>query len=163
KKVIDGKAQYPTMHGDKGWYAYVPRRYTINARELYYLSLKPEDRARMAPDRWFDYLEGKDARYPEEALRAELDRVRLRIRGTRAAPPPTATRLADDPLPFGKADLKSLLELMLGGVYLDRNAAPLHCRLRYFDPRRRRAGLPEDVAALVEKLTADSVTVTLVN
>src|SRR5262249_46492616 len=36
-------------------------------------------------------------------------------------------------------------------------------RLRYFDPKRRRAGLPEDVAALVEKLTGDSVTVTLIN
>ena len=42
-------------------------------------------------------------------------------------------------------------------------APALHCRLRYFDPARRRAGLPEDVAALVEKLSADEVTVTLVN
>jgi hypothetical protein len=163
KKVVDGKMQYPTMHGNKGWYAFVPRRYTVNARELYYLSLKPEDRARMAPDRWFSYLEGKDARYPEDALRADLERVRRRIRGMRADTTTPDTRLADDPLPFGKADLKSLVELMLGGVYLDRNAAPLHCRLRYFDPRRRRAGLPDDVAALVEKLTADTVTVTLVN
>ena len=39
----------------------------------------------------------------------------------------------------------------------------LHCRLRYFDPERRRAGLPEDVAALVERMTEDEVTVTLVN
>src|SRR5262249_28373252 len=73
------------------------------------------------------------------------------------------TRLADDPLRFGKADVVSLLELALGGIHLDRNAAVLHCRLRYFDPVRRRAGLPEDVAARVEKLTADSAVVTLVN
>jgi hypothetical protein len=163
KKVIDGKTMYPTMHGDKGWYNYVPRRYTLNARELYYLSLKPEDRNRMAPDRWFDYLEGKDDRYPEEALRADLERVRRRVQAMRADTTTPDTRLSDDPLPFGKADLRSLLELMLGGVYLDRLGAPLHARLRYFDPRRRRAGLPEDVAVLVEKLTPDSVTVTLVN
>jgi hypothetical protein len=39
----------------------------------------------------------------------------------------------------------------------------VHCRLRYFDPAGRRAGLPEEVAALVERLTADEVDVTLVN
>jgi hypothetical protein len=35
--------------------------------------------------------------------------------------------------------------------------------LRYFDNDRRRAGLPDDVAALVERLTADEATLTLVN
>ena len=39
----------------------------------------------------------------------------------------------------------------------------LHSRFRYFDPAARRAGLPEDVGALVEKLEADSATLTLVN
>jgi hypothetical protein len=39
----------------------------------------------------------------------------------------------------------------------------LHCRMRYFDPLTRRAGVPEDVAALVEKLGADSAELTLVN
>jgi len=163
KKVIDGREMYPTMYGDKGWYAYVPQHYSKNARELYYLSMKAEDRARMAPDRWADYLEGKDARYPEDALRADLERVRQRVAGMRADATTPDTRLADDPLPFGKANVASLIELALGGIYLDRNAAVLHCRLRYFDPLRRRAGLPEDVAALVEKLTADCAVVTLVN
>jgi hypothetical protein len=35
--------------------------------------------------------------------------------------------------------------------------------LRYFDLVKRRPGVPEDVAALVERMTADSVAVTLVN
>jgi hypothetical protein len=163
KKEIDGRLMYPTMYGDKGWYAYVSRRYTKNARELYYLSMKTEDRARMAPDRWMDYLEGKDTRFPEDALRADLERVRKRVAGMRADTTTPDTRLADDPLRFGKADVVSLIELALGGIYLDRNAAVLHSRLRYFDPLRRRAGLPDDVAALVEKLTDDGTVVTLVN
>jgi hypothetical protein len=163
KKEIDGQVMYPTMCGDDGWYAYIPQRYTRNARSLYYLSMKAEDRARMVPDRWMDYLEGKDARYPEDALRADLERVRKRVAGMRADTTTPDTRLADDPLRFGKADVVSLIELALGGIYLDRSAAVLHCRLRYFDPQRRRAGLPQDVAALVEKLTADSAVVTLVN
>ncbi|MGH1559154.1 hypothetical protein ACRAWD_18630 [Caulobacter segnis] len=37
------------------------------------------------------------------------------------------------------------------------------CRLRWFDPERRRAGVPPDVAALVEKLSDDETVVTLVN
>jgi hypothetical protein len=40
---------------------------------------------------------------------------------------------------------------------------PLNVQVRHFDPERRRAGLPEDVAALVEQITADAVTLTLVN
>ena len=40
---------------------------------------------------------------------------------------------------------------------------PLHCRVRYFDAERRRAGIPEDTAALVERMTADETEVVLVN
>ena len=39
----------------------------------------------------------------------------------------------------------------------------LRSQVRYFDPERRRAGLAEDVAALVEKIEPDSITLTLVN
>lgn len=163
KKVEGGKEVYPTMHGDKGWYAYVPQPYRHKAREIYYLSMKPSDRARVPGDRWFAYLDGKDAGYPEDALRGDLDQVRRRVQGMRNDPTTPDTRLADDPMAFGRANVVSLLELAMGGIHLDRNAAVLHSRLRYFDPERRRAGLPEDVAALVERMTADSVTVTLVN
>ena len=40
---------------------------------------------------------------------------------------------------------------------------PLNARLRYFDPDRQRAGVPEDVAALVSELSDTQTTVTLVN
>jgi hypothetical protein len=40
---------------------------------------------------------------------------------------------------------------------------PLHTQVRHFDPARRRAGLPEDVAALVERIQPQAVTLTLVN
>jgi len=39
----------------------------------------------------------------------------------------------------------------------------LRSQVRYFDADRRRAGLAEDVAALVEKIEPDTVTLTLVN
>ena len=56
------------------------------------------------------------------------------------------------------------MNLMLGGYFASGSRIwTLHSRFRYFDPVKRRAGVPEDVGALVEKLAADSASVTLVN
>jgi hypothetical protein len=52
---------------------------------------------------------------------------------------------------------------MLGGLPTGREGYALHCRLRYFDPAARRAGLPSDVGALVDRLTEDEVGVQLAN
>ena len=58
---------------------------------------------------------------------------------------------------------EALIQLALGAPQPIYNGGLLHARLRYFDLGRRRSGLPIDVAALVEKLSADSTTVQLVN
>ena len=73
------------------------------------------------------------------------------------------TTMSDDPNELNPATIGALNQLMLGGLPTGRVGYPLHCRLRYFDPVRRRAGTPEDVAALVETMADDAVTVTLVN
>ena len=58
---------------------------------------------------------------------------------------------------------ESLANLTLGAANLYGSGDVLRSQVRYFDPDRRRAGLAEDVAALVEKIEPDSVTLTLVN
>jgi hypothetical protein len=73
------------------------------------------------------------------------------------------TRLSDDPMQYNPASVGSLVSLMLGGIHPGHRGSVLHARLRYFDPAAQRAGLPEDVAALVDGLTANSVAVQLVN
>jgi len=73
------------------------------------------------------------------------------------------TRLSDDMNHGNPATTETLTQLMLGGLPTGRVGFPLHCRVRYFDSTRRRAGIPEDVAALVEGMTADEVTLNLVN
>jgi hypothetical protein len=73
------------------------------------------------------------------------------------------TRLADWLLGVVPSTTDTLTNLTLGGYFSRGKLWTLHSRVRYFDPARRRSGLPEDVAALVEKLSADSVTLTLVN
>jgi hypothetical protein len=163
KKNIDGKALYPTMFGDQGWYHFTPEPYSAHALDIYYLSMRPEDRARVPANRWLDYLDGKHASYPEEALRRDLEAVRAKVAGMRQDLTTPDTRLADDPLRFTPVRVEALTELMLGGIPPGRQGTALVCRLRYFDPVARRAGLPEGVAALVEKMSNDSVTVQFVN
>ena len=72
-------------------------------------------------------------------------------------------RLADNMMGFNPASTESLIRLMLGGLPPGRDGGLLNARLRYFDPNRRRAGLPEDVAALVSELADTRTVVTLVN
>ena len=43
------------------------------------------------------------------------------------------------------------------------NGGLLHTRVSYFDPHRRRPGLPEHIAALVDRVTSDSINLILVN
>ena len=73
------------------------------------------------------------------------------------------TRPSDGAQRYNPVAADTLVNLMLGANEPGTSGNVLHSRLRYFDPERRRAGLPEDVAALVEKMDAGSVVVTLVN
>jgi hypothetical protein len=52
---------------------------------------------------------------------------------------------------------------MWGALVPGREGSLLSARLRYFDPARRRAGVPDDVGALVSELRDDRTVVTLVN
>ena len=162
-KVIDGQPMYPLMFGDEGWYHYQPEPYTYNNMEIYYLSMKAADRDRVPPSPWLQFLSGDNPDFPETAMRQDLEQIRQCVVGMRQDQTTPDTRLADDPMKYNPARVSSLLKLMLGGIQPGRNASILHCRLRYFDPTNKRAGIPDGVAALIENMTDDSVTLTLVN
>jgi hypothetical protein len=82
-------------------------------------------------------------------------------------------RLADSALDYNPATVTPLTQLIEAGLYIQhpgwakttpgQGGSLLFCRLRYFDPVRRRAGLPQDVAALVDSWGPDSLSVILVN
>jgi hypothetical protein len=59
--------------------------------------------------------------------------------------------------------LEGLVQLMLGGPNHIYHGGLLHTRLRYFDPKARRPGVPADVAALVDGISAGDVSVQLAN
>jgi hypothetical protein len=175
---IDGQLQYPYSYGDEGWYNWQPQPFAHGTMEIYYWSMDPEDRNLIPPheasaspwdeqpsypNHWLDFLEGSRPDYPAEALAFDLERVRRKMEMMRADTSTPDTRLSDDMNHMNPATTDALIQLMLGGLPTGRTGYPLHCRVRYFDPERRRAGLPEDVAALVERMTADETTLQLVN
>ncbi|WBY08894.1 hypothetical protein PIB19_05645 [Sphingomonas sp. 7/4-4] len=172
-KQIDGKHQTPTMYGPQGWYGWKPGAYRTNGFEIWYMTQRADDRAAAGDHPWLDFLEGRNPDYPAKALQADLDRVAARVTAREKDPTTPETRLADWPIGINPASVTSLVQLMTGGLHIARpswsptsppqGGVPLHCRLRYFDADRRRAGVPEEVAALVHAMGDASAEVTLVN
>ena len=121
------------------------------------------DRERVPPNEWLEFLEGKDPGYPEKLLREELANIRERMERVEADESTADTTMSDDMNGLNPGEVGTLERLMLGGLPSAHAGFPLHCRFRYFDPLRRRAGIPEDVAALVDGMSSDESTLTLVN
>jgi len=172
-KTVDGKLSTPTMFGDQGFYSFKPGKYRLNFLEIYALSMKPSDRARCEETEWYDFLEGKNPGYPVKALRAGMDRIRQHMEIVDKDNTSADMRLADSALDYNPASIMPLTQLIEGGLYLqhpswaktspNQGGTLLYSRLRYFDPARRRAGLPQDVAALMDSWGPDGLTLTLIN
>lgn len=163
-KEIDGQRMTPRMYGDEGWYAYAPELYAQGALDVYYWTMSEQDLARVADDPWVRYLHGSNPDYPEESLRQDFETIRSKVeQGIHQERLTPDTRLSDNPNPYNPATVGTLVKLMLGGLPTGNAGFPLQARLRYFDPVQRRAGLPDDVAVLVESMTAQETVVVLVN
>ena len=102
-KMIDGQMQYPSMHGDDGWYAYSPNKYTSGMLPIYYWSMDREDLKRLPLTGWLAYLEGKSPGYPEAALAKDFETIRKKIEAMRVDRTTRDTRLSDDPMEYNPA------------------------------------------------------------
>src|SRR4030095_9055874 len=162
-RTNNGQVEYPTMHGEQGWYGWQSRLWDIGALEVYYWSMRLDDLGRIASNGWIGYLQGKDPSYPETALQRDLHMIQSRVEAMRRDTLPAEKRLADNMLHFNPGATESLVELMWGGLPPGRDGGLVNARLRYFDPARKRAGIPEDVGALISKLSDRETVVTLVN
>ena len=173
-QVENSQKLLPVMYGDpRGYgydgepefYQYEPVTYSDRLAEIYLWSMNPADLDRVSLERepWLAFLQGMDADYPQRAMQSDFEHIRNRMELMRNDTTTAETRLADYLLGIMPATTKTLSKLMLGGYFANGRVWVLHSRLRYFDPARQRAGLPEDVAALVHQLSDDSVSVTLVN
>jgi hypothetical protein len=171
KKVENGRTLLPQMYGDpKGyketgspmWYHYTPNLFEDRLTEIYFWSMERKDLERVQMRGFVGFLEGKNPEHPVQALQADLEHVRRNVHQIDTDGTTADTRLADYLLEMNPVATNALTNLTMG-AYLAGNIWSLHARFRYFDLERRRPGLPEDVAALVEKLEADGATLSLVN
>jgi hypothetical protein len=162
---IRGVTHYPTMHNEQGWYGWTNKPWSIGALEVWYWSQKPVDlpRSQGEADGWLAYLHGKNSGYPEAALKKSLQEIQKRLAAIRSDKTPPEKRLADNMLRYNPATTAALIHLMLGGLPPGVDGGLLNARLRYFDPARQRAGVPEDVGALISEMTDTRTVVTLVN
>jgi hypothetical protein len=159
----DGRKQYPTMHGADGWYGWRDTPWSVGAVEVWYWSQRPGDLMRAGAGGWLDFLRGSSPGYPERILQRDLDSITTRVAAMRRDHTPPDKRLADNMLDYNPAATESLVQLMWGALLPGREGGLVNARLRYFDPERKRAGVPPDVAALVSELSDTRTTVTLVN
>ncbi|MBL8216606.1 MAG: hypothetical protein JNK87_38160 [Bryobacterales bacterium] len=171
KKVENGRTLLPQMYGDPNgyfkngapsWYHYTPNLHTDKLTEIYFWSMDRKDLDRVPVKGFVGYLEGKEPEFPVQALRGDLARVRKLVQDIETDVTTADTRLADYLQAFNPVQHNALTNLTMG-AYLAGNVWSLHSRFRYFDAERRRPGLPEDVAALVEKMDATGATLSLVN
>lgn len=176
----------PYRYGDEGWFDYQPLS-PIYPTAIWNVTQEDADWARIEQIRqhepidwrsvksfrtkeesgherpWLRYLAGDNPDYPERALQAAYGAVCRRL----------ALIAADDKdltqvnihhwQELNPVVTETLVQLTLGAPQIIYNGGLLFCPLRYFDADRRRPGLPLDVAALVESVSATRVTVTLVN
>ena len=176
----------PYRYGDAGWFDYQPMS-PIYPVSLWNLSMAPEDWERIEDIRraggydwrkvfsfhtkedagheqpWIRFLAGDNPTYPEEILRASYRQVCRRLDLVRGD---TEAATHHDPHRWQQTNpvtTEALLQLTLGAPQLIYNGGLLMSRLRYFDFDRKRPGLPQDIAALVETLEANRTVVRLVN
>lgn len=176
KKVENGRVLLPRYYGDNGWYGHHdgesgPAGGLSNLREvetdIYMWALEPGDLDRLPRRDWIGYLASGDPGYPLAALQQGLEEIRRAAARLRADTstyefPPHSTRGSG----ANPVATTALINLTLGGNDpggSGHGPLPLHTQVRHFDPDERRAGLPQDVAALVQRIRPEGVTMTLVN
>lgn len=162
-RTVDGQKEYPTMYGADGWYGWQRTPWNVGAIEVWYWSQRADDRARLGSHEWANFLEGKNAGYPEKALARDLAAVVRKVEKFRSDTSVPEKRLADNMMDANPATTAALLQLMWGALPPGREGSLMNARVRYFDPERKRAGVPEDVGALVSAMSDTQTTVTLVN
>lgn len=183
-KEVDGRRVVPHRHGDQGWYDYRPLNPKYPA-QLWYLSRNEEDWQRVVratrPSEfkslsyrkgkgdsenaiaWLGFVRNENPDYPLQVLKstwAETQRRLELIRSDRSQPDEQDVHHWQTRNPVV---LEGLVQLMLGSPNHIYHGGLLHASVRYFDPQNQRPGVPADVAALVDRITDNGISLQLVN
>lgn len=176
----------PYRYGDQGWFDYMPLS-PVYPTALWNLSQAAADWARIerlrqvehydwrtvVPFRnkedcgheqpWLRFLAGDNPDYPEQILRATYAMLCHRLALITADQADLTQVNIHHWQQHNPVITEALVQLTLGAPQHIYNGGLLHCAVRYFDDERRRPGLPDDVAALVEQVEPARTVVRLVN
>ena len=133
---------YGEEEGEPGWYNYAPEPYTNGAMPVWFWSMKDADKKLIAGDDWVPYLGGDNPGFPVESLQREFSELRPRVERMHRDTSSPDTRMSDDPMGANPAVVTALTQQTVGGLDTAHYGFPLYSRLRYFDPERRRPGIP---------------------
>lgn len=119
---------------------------------------------------WFHYMRGRNPEYPVKLLHANLEVLGGQLEKMRSSKYDPLTRdHYDESMSIHQWQqlmpviVEGLAQLTMGGPMHAYHGGLQHARLRYYDARKARPGLPEDIAALVESLGDEEVVLQLVN
>ena len=111
----------------------------------------------------FQYYDGKNPDWPVAILRAELESA-LKVYREIGDDDRTVDEVIEaNRVPPNPVHTKVLTNVMLGAPQSVYHGGLLRATVRYFDPESGRAGIPRDVAALVDELKGDRVGLQLAN
>ena len=183
-RVENDRVLVPQRYGDHGWYDYRPIN-PAHLVHLWYVSQDTADRRRIESltrglswDKlsyrkgkgdwehagpWLAFIEGRNPDYPVQILKATYAETLRRLEMARTDRTRPEERNVHHWQNRNPVVLEGLVQLMLGGPNHVYHGGLLHCRLFYFDPARKRPGVPPDVAVLVDKVTPEGVCVEIVN
>ena len=182
----DGQLLAPTRYGPQGWQELMPGAVRF-PEHLYHATVDKRDYDLMARLRdgereldWssvvssatkgdtnsqarFQYYDGKNPDWPEEILRAEHQVTSAMTEAMNRDHRDPEAIIADNQLPPTPVVTKGLTQVTMGAPQNVYHGGLNRATVRYFDTDRTRPGLPEDVAALVDRLDSDGAGVQLVN
>ena len=163
KKMQGSTILLPNKYGENGWYGYMPERRFDVLRDIYLWSMDTANLQHLNNDVWISFLLGNNPNYPEQALKKEQDFIARCIERMNKDTSKDEIRQTDEPQKVNPVRAGILVELTTGGNDPGIAGNILHSRVRYFNPVLKRVGLPDHVAALVEKITPEGIELTLVN
>lgn len=183
-KIENDRLVVPYRYDQRGWYDFRPMQ-AFYPTHLWYMSRHPKDWERVktlvdpaewsslkytkgkGEERntatWLGYMDGAATDYPVQILRATYKEMQDRLKMIREDTSTPDQQDVHHWLNRNPVILEGLVQTMLGAPNHIYHGGLLNTSLRYFDAEKQRPGLPEDMAALVQKINPGGVTVTLVN
>ncbi|MBN9390318.1 MAG: hypothetical protein J0I20_19985 [Chloroflexi bacterium] len=176
----------PNRYNENGWFDYqvVSPEFPIN---IWYMSQADSDWARLEflrenstydwrkvssfrnkgdyghEEPWLRFLAGDNPTYPEAILSATFGQVARRLELIRIDQEDLTKVYIHHWQQHNPVIVEALTQLTMGAPSVLYNGGLLHTLVRYYDVQQERAGLPQDVGALVSKIGPTSATIHLVN